>query len=47
MDIDRGSGGDRRCYYFRGFGHMARNYWKERKARVVDTLQESAKENRD
>jgi len=25
MDIDKGSGGDKRCYYYRGFGHMARN----------------------
>jgi len=45
MDVNRGSGGDRKCYYYRGFGHMARNCWEKRKARVIDVPQESAKEN--
>jgi len=46
IDIDRGRGGDRICYYCGKFGHMAQNCWKRNKARVVKTLQESAKENR-
>jgi len=46
MNVDRGSGGDRKCYYCGGFGHMARNCWEKRKARVVDAPQESAKENK-
>jgi len=45
MEVDRGSEGDRRCYYCGGFGHMARNCWEKRKARVVEGPQESAKEN--
>jgi len=45
IDVDRGTGGDRKCYYCGKFGHMARNCWDRNKARVVETLQESAKEN--
>jgi len=45
MDMDRGIGGDRKCYHCGKFGHMARNYWDREKARVVETPQESAKEN--
>jgi len=45
MDVNRGTGGDRKCYYCRKFGHIARNCWDRNKARVVETLQESAKEN--
>ena len=45
MDVDRGTGGDRKCYHCGKFGHMARNCWDRNKARVVETLQESAKEN--
>jgi len=45
MDIDRSREGDRKCYYCRGFGHMARNCWERTKARVVDAPQELAKEN--
>jgi len=45
MDMDRGRGGDRTCYVCRKWGHMAKNCWKRHKERVVETLQESAKEN--
>ena len=45
MDVDRGTGGDRKCYHCRKFGHMARNCWDRNKARVAETPQESAKEN--
>ena len=45
MDIDRGKGGDRTCYVYRKWGHMAKNCWKRHKGRVVETLQELAKEN--
>jgi len=45
MDIDRGRGGDRTCYVCGKWGHMAKNCWKRHKGRVVETLQESAKEN--
>jgi len=45
MDVDRGRGGDRKCYQCGKFGHMARNCWERNKTRVVETLQESAKEN--
>jgi len=46
MDIDRGKGRDRTYYYCGKFGHMAQNYWERNKVRVVETPQESAKENR-
>jgi len=46
MDVDRGTGGDRKCYHCGKFGHMTRNCWDREKARVVETPQESAKENR-
>jgi len=45
MDIDREREGDRMCYYCGKFGHMARNCWERNKARVVEMLQELAKEN--
>jgi len=45
MDVDRGRGGDRKCYQCGKFGHMARNCWERNRARIVDTPQESAKEN--
>jgi len=46
MDIDRGRGGDRTCYVCGKWGHMAKNCWEKHKGRVVETLQELAKENR-
>jgi len=45
MDVDRGTGGERKCYHYRKFGHMARNCCNRGKARVVEMPQESAKEN--
>jgi len=45
MEIDRGRGGDRTCYVCGKWGHIAKNCWKRHKGRVVETLQESAKEN--
>jgi len=47
MDVDRGTEGDRKCYYCRKFGHIAQNCWDRNKARVVEMLQELAKENGD
>ena len=45
MDVDRGRGGDRTCYVCGKWGHMAKNCWERHRGRVVETLQESAKEN--
>jgi len=45
MDVDRGRGGDRTCYHCGKFGHMAWNCWERNKVRVVEMLQELAKEN--
>jgi len=45
MDVNRGTGGDRKCYHCGKFGHMARNCWDRNKVRVAETPQESAKEN--
>ena len=45
MDIDRGKGGDRTCYVCGKWGHIAKNCWERHKGRVVETSQESAKEN--
>ena len=45
MDIDRRRG-DRICYMCEKWGHMAKNCWEKHKGRVVETLQELAKENR-
>ena len=45
MDIDRGRGGDRTCYICRKWGHMAKNCWERYKERIVEMLQELAKEN--
>jgi len=45
MDVDRGRGGDRMCYHCGKFGQMAWNCWERNKARVVEILQELAKEN--
>jgi len=45
MDIDKGRKGDRTCYVCGKWGHMAKNCWERHKGRVVEMLQESAKEN--
>jgi len=45
MDIDRGREGDRTCYMCGKWGHIAKNCWERHKGRVVETLQELAKEN--
>jgi len=45
MDIDKGRGGDRTCYVCGKWGYMAKNCWERHKGRVVETPQESAKEN--
>jgi len=45
MDMDRGKGGDRTYYICGKWGHMAKNCWERYKGRVVETPQESAKEN--
>jgi len=45
MEVDRRKGGDRICYTCGKWGHMAKNCWKRHKERVVETLQELAKEN--
>jgi len=45
MDVDRGKGGDRTCYYCGKFDHIARNCWERNKARVVEMLQKLTKEN--
>jgi len=37
MDVDRGIGGDRKCYHCGKFGHMAWNCWDRNKVRVVET----------
>jgi len=45
MDVDREREGDRTCYVYRKWGHMAKNCWKRHRGRVVEIPQESAKEN--
>ena len=45
IDIDKRRGGDRTCYVCGKWGHMAKNCWKRHKERVMEMLQESAKEN--
>jgi len=46
MDVDKGRRGDRTCYVCKKWGHMAKNCWERwKKGRVVETLQESAKDN--
>jgi len=47
MDMDKGKGGNRTCYMCGKWNHMAKNCWDRwKKGRVVETLQESAKDNR-
>jgi len=46
MDIDRERGEDRTCYVCGKWGHMAKNCWKRYKGKVMEMLQELAKENR-
>jgi len=45
MDVDKGREGDRTCYVCGKWSHMAKNCWKKHKRRIVEMLQESAKEN--
>ena len=45
MDVDRGREGDRTCYMCGKWGHMVKNCWERHRERVVETLQELAKEN--
>jgi len=46
IDVNKGRGGDRTCYVCEKWGHMAKNCWERwKKGRVVETLQESAKDN--
>ena len=49
MDINKGKEGDRTYYVYRKQSHMAKNCWqrKRRERRVVEMLQESAKDNRE
>ena len=48
MEVDRGRGEDRTCFVCGKWGHMAKNCWqgKGREKRVVEILQELAKDNR-
>jgi len=45
MDVDRRREGDRTCYICGKWGHIVKNCWKRHKGRVVEMLQESAKDN--
>ena len=45
MDVDRERGGDRTCYVCGKWGHITKNCWERHRGRVVETPQESAKEN--
>jgi len=45
MDVNRGRRGDRTCYVCGKWGHMAKNCWERHRGRVVEILQELAKEN--
>jgi len=47
MDVDKGRRGDRTCYVYRKWGHMAKNCWERYKGRVVEMPHESAKESRE
>jgi len=38
MDVNRGREGDRTCYIYGKWGHMAKNCWERHKGRVVETL---------
>ena len=38
MDIDRRRRGDRTCYVCGKWGHMAKNYWKRHKGKIVEML---------
>jgi len=47
IDIDRGREGNRMCYVYGKWNHMAKNYWqrKRRERKIVETLPELAKDN--
>ena len=38
IDIDKERGGDRTCYVYGKWDHIAKNCWKRHKGRVVETL---------
>ena len=47
MEVNKGREEDRTCFVYEKQGHIAKNYWqrKKRKRRVVEMLQELAKDN--
>ena len=47
MNVDKEREGDRICFVCGKWGHMAKNCWqrKGREGRIVEILQESAKDN--
>jgi len=48
MEVDRKREGDRICFVCGKWNYMAKNCWqrKKREGKVVEMLQESAKDNR-
>jgi len=49
MDIDRGKGKDRMYYIYGKWGYIVKKCWqkKRREKKIVEILQESAKDNRE
>jgi len=45
IDVNRGKEGDRTCYVYGKWGHMAKNCWKRHRRKIVKMPQKSAKEN--
>jgi len=46
INVDREREKDRICYAYRKWSHIAKNCWSWKKRRIVEMLQESAKDNR-